>query len=188
MNGESGEQASALAVCMDAAAQDVSLFDERAGERTKKLVQADRIADMQRVHPFALERLTELDEGCVEYAFRKPWRDGTRAVVLTADDLLARLRAMGKSAQPRFHMIRYVCVLASNAALRAEVVPGHAKEDERIILDERRRRGEPVSEMEVRGPPRGRREPLCSLCSRFGEGDRATLRDFARWKRPAAWG
>ncbi len=32
----------------------------------------------------ALERLTERDDGCAEYAFRKPWRDGTRAAVLTA--------------------------------------------------------------------------------------------------------
>ena len=36
--------------------------------------------------PIALERLAERDDGCVEYAFRKPWRDGTRAVVLTAED------------------------------------------------------------------------------------------------------
>jgi hypothetical protein len=145
-------------------------------------------------------------------------------VVLTAEDLLARLCAMVPP--PRFHLTRYAGVLASNAAMRAEVVPGRAKEVERngvtnddaqrelfgeeraqlleendsekkptrhpwawllrrvfavevlvcvhcagklrlveiateagaikrIIRDERRRRGEPVSEMEARGPPRG---------------------------------
>jgi hypothetical protein len=42
LRDEPGEEASALAVCMDAAAQDVSPFGERAGERTKKLVQAVR--------------------------------------------------------------------------------------------------------------------------------------------------
>ncbi len=29
--------------------------------------------------PIALDWLTRRDDGCVEYAFRKPWRDGTRA-------------------------------------------------------------------------------------------------------------
>ena len=133
---------------------------------------------------------------------------------------------MGQSPPPRFHLTRYAGVLASNAALRAEVVPGHAKKVEgsdvtndtaqgelfgedraqlieekcaekkptrppwawllkrvfavevlvcvhcagklrlveiatepaaikRIIRDERQRRGEPVSEMETRAPPRG---------------------------------
>ena len=259
VSGDADEQASALAVCMDAAAQDVSLFGERAGERTKKLVQAVRAAEGRLASPFvaevggvnihagvavhgrdrqalerlcryvtrppiALERLTRRDDGCVEYAFRKPWRDGTRAVVLMAEDLLARLCAMVPP--PRFHLTRYAGVLASNAALRAEVVPGRAKEIERsdvtndtaqrelfgeemaqrceekcaeqkptrhpwawllrrvfavevlvcvhcagklrlveiatepaaikrIIRDEGRRRGEPVSEMEARAPPRG---------------------------------
>ena len=252
LTGEADEQASALAVCIDAAAQDVSLFGERAGERTKKLVQAVRAAEGRTtsafvaevggvnihagvaVHgrdcqalerlcrcvarpPIALERLTERADGCVEYAFRKPWRDGTRAVVLTAEDLLARLCAM--VAPPRFHLTRYAGVLASNAALRAEVVAGRGRADrredgpceamqrelfseekikevrasrhpwawllkrvfavevlvcvhcagklrlveiateataiKRIIGDERRRRGQAVSEMEARGPPRG---------------------------------
>jgi len=259
LHDEPGEEASSLVVCMNAAAQDVSLFGARAGERTKKLVQAVRAAKGRVASPFvaevggvnihagvavhgrdrvalerlcryvtrppiALERLTERDDGCVEVAFRKPWRDGTRAVVLTAEDLLARLCAMVPP--PRFHLTRYAGVLASNAAMRAEVVPGRAKEVERngvtnddaqrelfgeeraqlleendsekkptrhpwawllkrvfavevlvcvhcagklrlveiateagaikrIIRDERRRRGEPVSEMEARAPPRG---------------------------------
>ena len=49
----------------------------------------------------------------------------------------------------------------------------------RIIREERRRRGEPVGEMEARAGAR------LSGCSRFGEEDRLTLRDFARAKRPA---
>ena len=132
---------------------------------------------------------------------------------------------MGQS-PPRFHPTRYAGVLTSNAALRAEAVPGHARENarsdvtndtaqgelfgeemaqrfeekepekkptrhpwawllrrvfavevlvcvhcagklclveiatepaaiKRIIRDERQRRGEPVSEMETRAPPRG---------------------------------
>jgi hypothetical protein len=63
----------------------------------------------------------------VEYAFRKPWRDGTRAVVLTGEDLVARLCAMVPP--PRFHPTRYAGVLAPNAKLRAEVVPGRGSEE-----------------------------------------------------------
>ena len=51
--------------------------------------------------PIALERLTRRYDGCVEYAFRKPWRDGMRAVVLTAEDLLARLCAPWDKARRR---------------------------------------------------------------------------------------
>ena len=49
----------------------------------------------------ALERLAERDDGCVEYAFRKPWRDGTRAVGRTAEDRLARLCAPWQKARRR---------------------------------------------------------------------------------------
>jgi hypothetical protein len=77
--------------------------------------------------PIALERLTERDDGCVEYAFRKPWRDGTRAVVLTGEDLVARLCAMVPP--PRFHLTRYAGVLAPNAKVRSEVVPKRARDE-----------------------------------------------------------
>ena len=55
LRDEPGEEASVLAVCMDAAAQDVSLFGERAGERTKKLVQAVRAAEGRLASPFVAE-------------------------------------------------------------------------------------------------------------------------------------
>ena len=44
-----------IAVCIDAAAQDVSLFGELAGERTKKLVQAVRAAEGRLASPFVAE-------------------------------------------------------------------------------------------------------------------------------------
>jgi hypothetical protein len=159
---EGDEAQTALAVCMEAASRDVSLFGERAGERTEKRRVAVRSLEGRSASPFvgehggvnvhagvmvhgrdraglerlcryvtrppiALERLTERDDGCVEYAFRKPWRDGTRAVVLTGEDLVARLCAMVPP--PRFHLTRYAGVLAPNAKLRAEVVPGRASEE-----------------------------------------------------------
>ncbi|MFM9014506.1 MAG: transposase, partial [Gemmatimonadota bacterium] len=86
--------------------------------------------------PIALERLTEHADGCVEYAFRKPWRDGTRAVVLTEEDFMARICAMVPP--PRFHLTRYAGVLAPNAKLRAEVVPGRRRDEELAAVDERR--------------------------------------------------
>ncbi len=86
--------------------------------------------------PIVLERLTERDDGCVEYAFRKPWRDGTRAVVLTEEDLMARICAMVPP--PRFHLTRYAGVLAPNAKLRAEVMPGRRRDEELAVVDERR--------------------------------------------------
>ena len=140
----------------------MSLFGERAGERTEKRRVAVRAVEGRggspfvgehggvNVHagvtvhgrdraglerlcryvtrpPIALERLTERDDGRVEYAFRKPWRDGTRAVVLTGEDLVARLCAMVPP--PRFHLTRYAGVLAPNAKLRSEVVPGRARDE-----------------------------------------------------------
>ena len=132
VSGEPGEEASVLAVCMDAASQDVSLFGERAGERTKKLVQAVRAAEGRlasafvaevggvnihagvAVHghdrqalerlcryvtrpPIALERLTRRYDGCVKYAFRMPWRDGTRAARADGGrSARAFVRAMGQ--------------------------------------------------------------------------------------------
>ncbi|MDQ3032149.1 MAG: transposase [Myxococcota bacterium] len=52
--------------------------------------------------------------------FERAWKDGTHAVVLDPLDLLARLAALVPP--PRFHMLRYHGVLASNSAARAEVV------------------------------------------------------------------
>jgi hypothetical protein len=82
----------------------------------------------------ALERLTERADGCVEYAFRKPWRDGTRAVVLTGEDLVARLCA--RVPPPRFHLTRCAGVLAPNAKRHAEVVPKRASEEAEARGDE----------------------------------------------------
>lgn len=71
--------------------------------------------------PLALERLEEHGEGRLRYCFKKPWKDGTDAVLLAPLDLIARLAALVPP--PRFHMLRYHGVLAANAKVRAEVVP-----------------------------------------------------------------
>ena len=55
------------------------------------------------------------------YGFKKPWRDGTHAVVLEPLDLIGRLSAIVPP--PRWHLIRYHGLFAGNASERAEVVP-----------------------------------------------------------------
>ena len=71
--------------------------------------------------PIAQERLSLRADGRVQYVMKKPWRDGTRALVFEPLDLIARLCAMVPP--PGFHMIRFHGVLAGHAADRAEVVP-----------------------------------------------------------------
>ena len=71
--------------------------------------------------PLATERLELRDDGHVVYRFKKPWKDGASAVVLSPDDFIARLCALVPP--PRFHMTRYHGVLSSHAAARAEIVP-----------------------------------------------------------------
>jgi hypothetical protein len=121
--------------------------------------------------PIALERLSERDDGCVEVAFRKPWRDGTRAVVLTPEDLVSRLCAMVPP--PRLHLTRYAGVLAPNAKLRAEVVRG------------RTRASEARREAATSGPTNTRANEQGEL---FGEESVAENRDEERATRhPWAW-
>lgn len=52
---------------------------------------------------------------------KKPWSDGTHALIFEPLDLIARLCAMVPP--PGFHMIRFHGALSSHARLRSEVVP-----------------------------------------------------------------
>jgi hypothetical protein len=71
--------------------------------------------------PIAQERLVEVAGGKLRYLLKKPWSDGTVALVLEPLDLCARIAAL--IPPPRFHMIRYHGVLSSHAKLRSKVVP-----------------------------------------------------------------
>ena len=71
--------------------------------------------------PLALDRLALGDDGRITYRFKKTWRDGTSAVVLSPENFIARLCALVPP--PRFHLMRYLGVLAGHSSLRAEVVP-----------------------------------------------------------------
>ena len=71
--------------------------------------------------PVAQDRLVRLADGRLELAFKRAWKDGTRAIVLEPDDLLVRL--VSAVPPPRWHLLRYFGVLSSHSSLRKEVVP-----------------------------------------------------------------
>ncbi len=68
----------------------------------------------------ATERLTECEDGRVAYALRRPWRDGTTAVLFEPLELIEKLVAIVPA--PRGHMVRYHGVLAPHARWREDVV------------------------------------------------------------------
>jgi hypothetical protein len=85
--------------------------------------------------PIAQERLHLLDDGRIRYDLKHVWKDGTKAVVLSPLDFIARLCALVPP--PYFHLTRFHGLLAPNCALRAEVVPkpdAQAKQPEQLEL------------------------------------------------------
>jgi len=71
--------------------------------------------------PIAQDRLEEQPNGKLRYTLKKPWKDGTVALLLEPLDLIARVCALVPP--PRLHMVRYHGVLSSHAKVRSEVVP-----------------------------------------------------------------
>ena len=69
----------------------------------------------------ALERLTESSGGQLLYQFRRPWRDGSTALLVDPLELLERLAALVPP--PRRPLLAYHGVLAPHAEWRAAVVP-----------------------------------------------------------------
>lgn len=70
--------------------------------------------------PLAQDRLARHHDGRLRLTFKRPWKDGTSAVLLDPLDLIGRLCALVPP--PRWHMLRYHGVLAGHAKLRPEVV------------------------------------------------------------------
>ena len=100
------------------AAQVVDGRDRRRVERLCKYITRP---------PVAQDRLERRTDAKLELSFKKPWRDGTRALVLEPHDLIARLVAAVPP--PRFHMLRYFRVLSSHSSHRARVVPDPPADD-----------------------------------------------------------
>jgi putative transposase/transposase-like zinc-binding protein len=71
--------------------------------------------------PVATERLTQLADGRVALRFKRPFSDGTQAVVFTPFEFIERLLPL--IPRPGKHTIRFHGILAPAAGYRAKVVP-----------------------------------------------------------------
>ena len=69
----------------------------------------------------ATERLSELPDGRLLYRLKRPWRDGTSAIIFEPDDLVAKLAALVPA--PRVHLVRFHGVLAPAAPWRRLITP-----------------------------------------------------------------
>ena len=68
----------------------------------------------------AIGRLTRRPDGMLVYKLKQAYRDGTRYLLFSPEELMEKLAALVP--QPRVHLIRYHGCLAPNAKIRAEVV------------------------------------------------------------------
>jgi Putative transposase len=69
----------------------------------------------------ATERLSELPDGRLLYRLKRPWRDGTSAIIFEREDLVAKLAALVPA--PRAHLVRFHGVLAPAAPWRRLITP-----------------------------------------------------------------
>jgi hypothetical protein len=86
--------------------------------------------------PLCQDRLESLSDGRLRYCMKKPWSDGTVALLFDPLSFIARLCAL--IPPPRFHMLRYAGVLAAHSTLRSKVVPvaGSARESSRSPFEQ----------------------------------------------------
>ena len=70
--------------------------------------------------PFAMERMSESEDGRVLYEMKRPLRDGTTTLSLHPADFLRRIASLVPP--PRVHLTRYHGLFAPNARDRARVV------------------------------------------------------------------
>jgi hypothetical protein len=73
-------------------------------------------------------QLQRLPDGRYSLRFKRPWSDGSTAVVLTGPELVARLAALVPP--PRMHLVRYYGLFAPRARLREKVVPAKPPPEE----------------------------------------------------------
>ena len=79
----------------------------------------------------ATERLSELPDGRLLYRLKRPWRDGTTAVIFEKQDFIAKLAVLTPA--PRAHLTRYHGVLGPCAAWRSLIIPIAKEETVRAI-------------------------------------------------------
>jgi hypothetical protein len=110
-----------------AEARGVNVHAERVVDGRDR-AQLERLCRYLARPPLSHDRLSELPDGRLRLAFKKPWRDGTEAVVLTPMDLIARLCAL--TPPPRMHLTRFHGVFAPAAKLRPDIVPRRTHDPE----------------------------------------------------------
>jgi hypothetical protein len=71
------------------------------------------------------ERLARNKEGQVVLTLKTPYRDGATHIILSPLEFMQRLAALVP--RPRLNLIRFHGVLAPNAKLRSEIIPGSKK-------------------------------------------------------------
>src|SRR5438445_8678337 len=69
----------------------------------------------------ATERLSALPDGRLLYRLKRPWRDGTSAVIFERQDFMAKLAVLVPA--PRAHLTRYHGVLGPAAQWRPLIIP-----------------------------------------------------------------
>src|SRR5207244_2079916 len=69
----------------------------------------------------ATERLSALPDGRLLYHLKRPWRDGTSAVVFERQDFISKLAVLVPA--PRAHLTRYHGILGPAAAWRPLIIP-----------------------------------------------------------------
>ena len=77
--------------------------------------------------PLAVERFTESTGGQLLYQFKRPWRDGSTALLMNPLELLERLAVLVPP--PRWPLLAYHGLLAPRAEWRSTIVPPPAPDD-----------------------------------------------------------
>ncbi len=76
----------------------------------------------------ATERLSELPDGRLLYHLKRPWRDGTSAVIFERLDLIAKLAVLTPA--PRAHLTRYHGIFGPSAPWGSLIIPTAAANEE----------------------------------------------------------
>lgn len=84
--------------------------------------------------PIAQERLHLLEDGRIRYDMKRVWKDGTKAIVISPLDFIARLCALVPP--PYFNLTRFHGILAPNAKLRKMVVPKPDEPDAKVQVSQ----------------------------------------------------
>ena len=93
--------------------------DTRAAAKDRKA--RERLCRYLLRPPLSNDRLTRSSDGRYRIALKRIWDDGTAAIVVSGEELLARLAVLVPP--PRFHTTRYFGCFAPRSKLRRLVVP-----------------------------------------------------------------